>query len=168
MLLLALGLMLTLAACNTGSTPNSETQTPATNDGDTLTVEACPTNPASASLSAITVEKSGHYNTKDELLKYLTLYSCLPENYITTEEAQEMGWTGGSVETVAPGYAIGGDVYEDPDGELPVGRKYYQCDVDTLGQDDRGSKRMIYAGDLSHIYYTEDNFETLQLLYRNT
>ncbi|MBO4537840.1 MAG: ribonuclease, partial [Erysipelotrichaceae bacterium] len=64
------------------------------------------------------------------------------------------------------GYAIGGDSYANREGLLPKasGRKYYECDIDTVGYKDRGSRRIIYSND-GLIYYTGDHYEHFELLY---
>ena len=61
---------------------------------------------------------------------------------------------------------IGGDYFGNYEGLLPAqkGRKYYECDIDTLGKSKRGAKRIIYSND-GLIYYTEDHYESFELLY---
>ena len=54
-------------------------------------------------------EEDGTYNSAEDVALYLDCYGHLPDNYITKTEARELGWTGGSVEQVAPGCAIGGE-----------------------------------------------------------
>lgn len=48
------------------------------------------------------------YTTKEDVALYIHLYGCLPDNFITKKEAQQLGWTGGSLEPYAPGCCIGG------------------------------------------------------------
>lgn len=109
------------------------------------------------------IAEDGTYNSAEDVSLYLYTYGCLPGNYITKKEARELGWTGGSVEQVAPGFAIGGDTFGNREGVLPEG-KYHECDIDTLGESSRGAKRLVYADD-GRIYYTEDHYETFTLLY---
>ena len=77
-----------------------------------------------------------------------------------------MGWSGGSVEDYAPGYAIGGDVFGNYEGLLPKksGRPYYECDIDTDGYSGRGSRRIVFSND-GLIYYTHNHYESFTLLY---
>ena len=49
----------------------------------------------------------GWYYSAEDVSLYLYLYGCLPDNFITKNEARELGWDGGSVEYYAEGYAIG-------------------------------------------------------------
>ena len=49
-------------------------------------------------------------------------------------------------------------------GGCPAGRKYHECDIDTIGENSRGAKRLVYSDD-GRIYYTEDHYETFTLLY---
>lgn len=114
----------------------------------------------------LTIDKDGSYYSAFDVSLYLHSYGCLPDNYITKDEARELGWEGGSVETVAPGKAIGGDKFGNREGLLPEaeGRQYYECDVDTKGEDSRGVHRLVYSND-GLIYYTDDHYESFRLLY---
>ena len=112
------------------------------------------------------LSENGVYDGADEVALYLYTYGHLPENYMTKDEARELGWDGGSVEVYAPGCVIGGDRFGNREGLLPKaqGRQYYECDVETLGTDSRGAKRLVYSND-GLIYYTEDHYESFVLLY---
>ena len=116
--------------------------------------------------SAPTLDEDGSYYSAEDVSLYLYLYKHLPENFITKDEAEELGWEGGSVERYAPGCAIGGDKFGNREGLLPKadGRQYYECDIDTDGQSSRGAKRIVYSND-GLIYYTEDHYESFTLLY---
>lgn len=111
-------------------------------------------------------DEEGTYNSAEDVALYLACYGRLPDNYITKEEARDLGWTGGSVEQVAPGCAIGGDRFGNREGILPAaeGRSYYECDIDTIGRSSRGAKRLVFSDD-GLIYYTEDHYESFSLLY---
>ncbi len=112
------------------------------------------------------LDEDGTYNSKEDVSLYLHLYDHLPSNYITKNEARDLGWTGGSVEVYAPGCAIGGDRFGNREGLLPKaeGRTYYECDIDTIGQSSRGAKRIIFSND-GLVYYTEDHYESFTQLY---
>ena len=112
------------------------------------------------------LDEDGTYNSKEDVSLYLHLYDHLPSNYITKNEARDLGWTGGSVEVYAPGCAIGGDRFGNREGLLPKaeGRTYYECDIDTIGQSSRGAKRIIFSND-GLAYYTEDHYESFTQLY---
>ena len=114
----------------------------------------------------ITIDEDGWYYSAFDVSLYLYVHGHLPENYITKDEARELGWEGGSVEKYAPGYAIGGDMFGNREGLLPEApdRVYYECDVDTQGADSRGSNRLVYSND-GLIYYTHDHYESFELLY---
>ena len=94
-------------------------------------------------VEGLTIDPDGRYYSAFDVSLYLHVHGHLPDNYITKDEARELGWEGGSVEKVAPGYAIGGDVFGNREGLLPEepGRIYYECDVDTKGTDSRGAHR---------------------------
>lgn len=112
------------------------------------------------------IDAEGWYYSADDVALYLHTYAYLPDNFITKSEARELGWEGGSVEQYAPGYAIGGDIFGNREGLLPEaeGRTYYECDIDTDGQDSRGAKRLVFSND-GLIYYTDDHYESFTLLY---
>ena len=108
--------------------------------------------------------EDGSYNSKEEVAEYIHIYGKLPSNFITKKEAKKLGWTGGSVEDYAPGKSIGGDYFGNYEGLLPEDKSYHECDIDTLGKSSRGAKRIIYSDD-GYIYYTDDHYESFELLY---
>ncbi len=111
-----------------------------------------------------TLPEDGSYTTKEDVALYLHLYGHLPDNFITKKEAQDLGWSGGSLEKYAPGKCIGGDRFGNYEGLLPKGKKYTECDIDTLGAKSRGAKRIVFSDD-GCIYYTDDHYESFTLLY---
>lgn len=115
----------------------------------------------------VKVEEDGTYTSKEEVAAYLHEFKCLPSNYITKKEAQELGWDNklGNLDKVAPGKSIGGDKFGNYEELLPVkkGRKYFECDIDYEGGY-RGAKRIIFSDD-GLIYYTEDHYKTFEELY---
>ena len=104
----------------------------------------------------------GSYTTKEDVALYIHLYGELPLNFMTKKQAR--GWEGGSLEPVAPGMCIGGDWFGNYEGLLPEDREYTECDIDTLGASKRGAKRIVFSED-GLIYYTEDHYESFELLY---
>ena len=56
----------------------------------------------SDSASAVSVTEDGQYDSKDEVSAYLTEYGHLPSNYITKNQAQALGWQGGSLDRRRP------------------------------------------------------------------
>lgn len=110
------------------------------------------------------IDENGSYTSKDDVALYIHTYGHLPHNFITKNEARELGWEGGSVEDYAPGCSIGGDRFGNYEGVLPEGKKYTECDIDTLGKSSRGAKRIVFSND-GCIYYTDDHYETFELLY---
>lgn len=112
------------------------------------------------------LDPDGSYTTKDDVALYIHLYGCLPNNFISKKDAQALGWEGGSLEPFAPGMCIGGSYFGNYEGLLPEadGRKYTECDIDTLGAKSRGAKRIVFSND-GLIYYTDDHYESFTLLY---
>lgn len=112
------------------------------------------------------VDIEGSYTTKEDVALYIHTYGYLPPNFMTKDEARALGWEGGGLEKYAEGMCIGGDRFGNYEGLLPEaeGRSYTECDIDTLGADSRGAKRIIFSND-GLIYYTEDHYESFELLY---
>ena len=116
---------------------------------------------------APTVTEDGWYSSKDEVALYIHLYGHLPDNYVTKREAQDLGWSGGSVEPYAgAGTAIGGSRFGNYEGLLPEakGRTYTECDIDTVGSSSRGAKRGVFPN-AGLSYYTGDHYGSFELLY---
>ena len=115
----------------------------------------------------ISVEFGEEYSDRDHVALYLHLYEELPPNYITKDEARDLGWDSGkgNLWDVAPGKSIGGDRFGNREGLLPgkKGRTYYECDIDYEGGY-RGGKRIVYSSD-GLVYYSEDHYENFELLY---
>ena len=110
------------------------------------------------------IDPDGSYTTKEDVALYIHTYGCLPNNFMTKKEAQALGWEGGSLEEYAPGMCIGGDRFGNYEGLLPEDRDYTECDIDTLGAKKRGAKRIVFSDD-GLIYYTDDHYESFELLY---
>lgn len=110
------------------------------------------------------ISADGSYTTKEDVALYIYTYGCLPSNFMTKDEARDLGWEGGGLEAYAPGMCIGGDHFGNYEGLLPEDRDYTECDIDTLGKDSRGAKRIVFSDD-GLIYYTEDHYESFELLY---
>ncbi len=112
------------------------------------------------------LDEDGAYTTKEDLALYIHTYGHLPSNFITKKQAEKAGWNGGSLERVLPGMCIGGDYFGNSEGALPKakGRKWTECDVNTLGAKKRGPERILFSND-GLIYYTPDHYESFELLY---
>lgn len=134
---------------------NGETESAASSDSEAETQ------------AAESIEESGSYTSKDEVALYLHLYGHLPDNYLTKQEAQDLGWDSkkGNLWEVAPGMSIGGSRFGNYEKALPdkKGRKYFECDIDYEGGY-RGAKRLIYSND-GLVFYTEDHYNTFEQLY---
>ena len=116
-----------------------------------------PTNPPS----------SNNDDSADYVGWYIHTYGCLPSFYMTKSQAKSLyGWTGGPLDKLAPGMCIGGDTFYNKDEQLPdaPGRYWKECDIDTIGANARGAKRIVFSND-GLVYYTSDHYETFTLLY---
>ncbi len=149
------------AGINSTKPGGSEAGNPAAAGGD-----AADSTESDEFKDSSTVEEDGAYTSKEDVAQYLYLYGHLPSNFITKKEAEKLGWKGGSLEAFAPGMCIGGSRFGNYEGLLPEkeGRFYTECDIDTLGADKRGAKRIVFSND-GLIYYTEDHYNSFELLY---
>lgn len=116
---------------------------------------------------AVQVDEDGSYTAPEEIAAYLNAYGHLPGNFITKQEARDLGWVSreGNLWVVAEGKSIGGDVFSNYEGSLPRkdGRVYYECDANYQGGY-RGAERIVYSND-GLVYYTGDHYDTFTLLY---
>ena len=112
------------------------------------------------------IDEAGSYTSKEDVALYIHTYGHLPDNFITKQAARKLGWEGGSLEAFAPGMCIGGDRFGNYEGLLPEeeGREWTECDIDILGADKRGAKRIVFSND-GLIYYTDDHYESFHILY---
>ncbi len=167
-LLLSLGVTACAGSKGSGEEKNTDT--------DVITVTAAPAageadsgnkkaSGISGSGAAVEVEEDGEYTSKEEVALYLHTYGHLPSNFITKQEAGDLGWRGGSLKDYAPGKSIGGSRFGNYEGQLPekTGRQYYECDIDYTGGK-RGAKRIIWSDD-GLIFYTDDHYKTFEQLY---
>ena len=125
-----------------------------------------PEDPTEATEPEALLDPDGSYTTKEDVALYLYTYGKLPSNFMTKKEAQSLGWSGGGLDGYADGMCIGGDRFGNYEGLLPDadGRKWTECDLDTLHADSRGAKRIVFSND-GLIYYTGDHYESFELLY---
>lgn len=137
-----------LAGCNTNGAPAGAADLPASAGGDSV------------------VDEGGSYTSKEDVALYIHTYGGLPGNFITKDEAHDLGWEGGGLDDYAPGMSIGGDHFGNREGLLPEapGREYTECDIDTLHADSRGAQRIVFSND-GLVYYTGDHYESFTLLY---
>ena len=161
--LLALVMLFSLVGCGTDAPVQDETNLPQQEQQD---VQNAPSEDADTPDETAQIDEDGSYTTKDDVALYIHTYGHLPDNFITKKDAQALGWPGGSLEPYAPGKCIGGSRFGNYESLLPEadGRTYTECDIDTLGADSRGAKRIVFSND-GLIYYTEDHYKSFELLY---
>ena len=111
--------------------------------------------------------EDGYYTSKEEVSLYLVTYHRLPNNYITKDEAEELGWDNdkGNLWDVTDKMSIGGDRFYNREGLLPKDNEiiYYECDIDyEVGF--RNAKRIVYSSKWA-VYYTDNHYDSFELLY---
>lgn len=114
-----------------------------------------------------TIDEDGYYSSPEDVALYIHTYDELPDNYLTKEEARELGWEAseGNLWEVTDEMLIGGDYFGNREGLLPEeeGRNYFEADVNYEGGY-RGAERLVYSND-GLIYYTDDHYDSFQQLY---
>ena len=183
-LLLSLTMVFSLAGCGKTGGADSLPQNSSVAESSIVEESSTAENPVSSEINSApasssetpvsseneeskpAIDEDGHFFDKKNVALYIHTYGHLPENFITKDEARDLGWEGGSVEKYAPGCAIGGDRFGNYEGQLPKkkGRTYYECDIDTDSYHSRGSRRIVFSND-GLIYYTHDHYENFELLY---
>jgi len=112
--------------------------------------------------SKVEVFEDQSYTDPYKVAQYIYKYDKLPPNYITKQEAEELGWVSneGNLWEVTDKKSIGGNRFYNREGDLPEseGRVYYECDVNYQGGY-RGSERLVYSND-GLIYYTDDHYDS--------
>ena len=130
-----------------------------------LALTGCGTAEKSARAAETPAEASGPIIEPQAIADYLFEHGELPDNFITKDEAEALGWSGGDLSKFAPGKSIGGDRFGNYEGKLPKkkGRTYYECDCNYRGGK-RGAERIIYSSD-GRVWYTNDHYETFTELF---
>lgn len=111
--------------------------------------------------------EKGSYTTPEDVAEYIHTFGTLPDNFITKNEAEALGWVSseGNLWDVADGMSIGGDRFGNYEKLLPDadGRKWTECDVNYTGGF-RGGERIVFSND-GLIFYTNDHYKTFVQLY---
>ncbi|MCK6454733.1 MAG: ribonuclease N [Alphaproteobacteria bacterium] len=91
----------------------------------------------------------------------------LPLRYLRKDEAARLGWRPGvDLCRLAPGRAIGGDVFSNREGRLPKapGRRYYEADLDyACGR--REANRLVFSND-GLFFVTTDHYRSFHRVPR--
>lgn len=103
--------------------------------------------------------------TNDEIVvKYLKEHGELPEYYITKSEAKSLGWvpSKGNLCEVAPGRAIGGDIWTNRQKSLPTksGRRYFEADLN-YNCGNRNADRVVFSND-GLVFVTFDHYRSFE------
>ena len=165
-LLVYIGLILTVLIAGCTSTRMDVSETIYSTDETVSPAGDTNENTDDTINEALLPDRDGWYTSKEDVSLFLYSYGCLPDNFITKNEARKLGWSGGGLDSYMDGGCIGGDKFGNFEGSLPDadGRQYYECDIDTMHESSRGAKRIVFSND-GLIYYTGDHYNTFELLY---
>ncbi|WEK71604.1 MAG: ribonuclease domain-containing protein [Candidatus Chryseobacterium colombiense] len=112
-----------------------------------------------------TVENSSEiYSITEEakVISYVKQNHKLPDYYITKNEARKQGWnpSKGNLCDVLPGRAIGGDKFNNREGTLPQGEKYFEADVN-YHCGSRKADRIIFTKN-GDVYLTKNHYKSFE------
>ena len=102
------------------------------------------------------IDPDGIYDSKEDVALYIHTYGRLPKNYITKNQYKSQGKPRDK--------CCGGDRFYNNEGLLPSGYTYYECDIDTLGTTNRGTKRIVWTTS-GIVYYTSNHYASFTKLY---
>lgn len=144
-------LVLGLVACGTIQTPE-DIETSGANTEEVI--------------EDVQVVEGEPYTEAQDVVDYLAAYDELPPNYLTKEEARELGWIAseGNLWEVAPDASIGGDYFGNFEELLPKAdtRDYYEADINYEGGH-RNAERLVFSNDGLY-FYTDDHYESFEEL----
>lgn len=106
------------------------------------------------SIDQLTAEKT--------VISYVKQNHQLPDYYITKNEARRQGWnpSKGNLCDVLPGKAIGGDKFNNREGSLPKGEKYFEADVN-YNCKNRNADRIIFTKN-GDVYLTKNHYKSFE------
>lgn len=110
------------------------------------------------------VEENECYVNYLDVIAYIYYYKKLPNNYLTKNEAQKLGWSGSGnvwVNNSLKNKNIGGDTFKNYEQLLPIVDKNTYIEVDVNCKDGiRGKYRLVYNRYTFDIYYTDDHYNS--------
>lgn len=111
------------------------------------------------------VKENESYNDYLDLISYIHKYHKLPNNYLTKNEASNLGWNGSGSNVWSnaslKGKYIGGDTFHNYEENLPLttNNTYIELDVN-CNKGQRGTKRIVYNRYTFDIYYTKNHYSS--------
>lgn len=113
------------------------------------------------SLSAQNIDELTQENI---VIPYIKKHGELPDYYITKSEAKSLGWvpSKGNLCEIAPGKAIGGDIWTNRQKSLPTksGRRYFEADLN-YNCGNRNADRVVFSND-GLVFVTHDHYKNFE------
>ena len=98
------------------------------------------------------------------VINYIKSNHKLPDYYITKSKAKSLGWvpSKGNLCEVAPGKAIGGDIWTNRQKSLPTksGRRYFEADLN-FNCGNRNADRVVFSND-GLVFVTFDHYRSFE------
>lgn len=96
------------------------------------------------------------------VIAYVQQHHKLPEYYLTKSRARSLGWNPakGNLCEVAPGKAIGGDIFGNRERILPDGKKYFEADVN-YHCGSRKADRIVFTKE-GEVYLTKNHYKSFE------
>lgn len=122
------------------------------------------TNPNSEEKLGENIQEDKAYYRMKDVAAYIHFYKKLPKNYLTKNEAKDLGWVPSekNLWDVTDKGVIGGDNFGNFEQALPES-SYKEADVNYDGGA-RGPERLVYDED-GNIFYTKNHYETFERIY---
>ena len=156
---------LLLIGQQTGLLPEAE---PAPEATVTVAVTAQVTEAPATANSDTGTGQAFYATAPQDIVNYLATHNGqLPDNFLTKNEAQALGWDSSKnyLSDVAPGKSIGGDRFGNYEGLLPAetGRTYREADC-YYSEGPRNAYRLVFSNDGLY-FYTEDHYESFTEMF---
>lgn len=99
---------------------------------------------------------------ENTVISYVKQRHKLPDYYVTKSEARKKGWvpSKGNLCDILPGNAIGGDRFSNREKLLPIGKQYFEADVN-YNCGNRNADRIVFTKN-GEVWLTKNHYKSFQ------